>query len=340
LTKRLVIKEAFFTWLDSLRKDYRLFGPAGREIQTAFREISSSKELTMGYASTMLSPGKLFIYKPKEELFTFRAEKEIFIDAPPVPGEKQAIVGVHPCDTNAILYLDRTFLGGYRDPYYEARRKNSFIISLNCSVASQNCFCSSVGSGPFLKAGEGCDILLTDFDDMYLVETISRRAEELFNLKGKKAGRKEMEIKSQKEMSVLGTIKKKVDVGGLDRLFKENMNHRVWQRTAEERCLSCSNCVMVCPTCFCYNVVDESSIDLMSGRRLRHLDACQDMRFAEVSGGNFRQQRAARLRQFVTHKMNQTGQYGVIGTVGCGRCITWCPTGIDLTEMTKEIQGT
>lgn len=340
LTKRLVYKEAFFSWLDSLRNDYRLLGPAGREGQTVFREISSSGELSMGYTSTMLSPGKLFIYKPKEELFTFRTGKEIFIDSPPLPEEKQMIVGVHPCDTNAILYLDRTFLGGYRDPYYEARRKNSFIISLNCSTASQNCFCSSVGSGPFLKEGEGCDILLTDFDDMYLAENMSKRAEELFNIKGKKAGRKEMEIKSVKEKSVLATIEKTVDIIGLDRLFKENMNHPVWERTADERCLSCSNCVMVCPTCFCYNMADETSLDQSTGRRLRQLDACHEIRFAEVSGGNFRQQRAARLRQFVTHKMNQTGQYGVIGTVGCGRCITWCPTGIDLTEMTKEIRKT
>jgi Fe-S oxidoreductase len=95
---------------------------------------------------------------------------------------------------------------------------------------------------------------------------------------------------------------------------------------------------MVCPTCFCYDIVDETSMDLKTVRRFRHLAACQDIRFAEVYGGNFRQRRAARLRQFVTHKLNQTSQYGVLGTVGCGRCITWCPTGIDLTEIASEIR--
>jgi len=337
-SKKLIPKEAFFHWLDSLRKRFRLLGPVKEGSQTVFRDIGSSKELSMDYGSTMLSPGKLFIYKPKEELFRFSFNKGASVDETPLTAENQVIVGVHACDTNAILYLDRTFLGGYRDPSYETRRKNTIIISLNCTQVTPNCFCSSVGSGPFLRAYKGYDILLTDFDESYLVEIKSRRAADLFNMEGKAAGSKEMEIKSEKEKSMLDQITKKVDVEGLDRLFLENMDHPVWRHTAEARCLSCSNCVMVCPTCFCYHITDETTMDLKMVKRIRHLDACQDIRFAEVYGGNFRSQRAARLRQFVTHKMNQTGQYGVPGTVGCGRCITWCPTGIDLTEMTKEIQ--
>ena len=339
--KKLIPKETFFRWLDSLRKNFKLIGPVSAGSQTVIKEVSSSKDLNMEYATTMLSPGKLFIYKPVEEICRFGFNKGISVKEAASHPEKQLIVGVHPCDTNAILYLDKTFLGAYRDPFYEARRKNTVIISLNCMQASLNCFCSSVGSGPFLSKDKGYDMLLTDFGDEYLVEIKSRRAGELFNLKGhkgKSAGSREMKIKSEKEKSVIAGIKKTVNIEGLDSLFMENLNHPVWQQVADGRCLSCSNCVMVCPTCFCYNVVDETSMDLKSVRRFRHLDACQDIRFAEVYGGNFRQQRGARLRQFVTHKMNQTRQYGVSGTVGCGRCITWCPTGIDLTEITKTIQ--
>jgi len=336
--RKLIPKNAFFRWLDSLRNSYRLIGPVKVENQTVFREMSSSKELFMDYETTMLSPGKLFLYKPKEELFIFRMDVGISIDEIPTDIEKQVIVGVHPCDTNAILYLDRIFLGESKDPYYETRRKNALIISLNCSHVSQNCFCSSVGTGPFLKAVGGYDMLLTDFGDEYLVEIKTRRAEELLNLKGKIAGANELRLKSEKEKSVSSGFKKTINVRGLDNLFIENMDHPVWQHTAEDRCLSCSNCVMVCPTCFCYEVVDVTSMDIKTVTRHRHFDACQDIRFAEVHGGNFRQRRAARLRQFVTHNLNQTGQYGLIKTVGCGRCITWCPTGIDLTEITKEIQ--
>jgi len=337
-SKRLVPKDTFFRRLNSLRKKYKLIGPVRSGDQTIFRELHSPAELFMEYRTTMLSPGKLFIYRPEEELFRFLNNKEMEIEEIPPASEKQIIIGVHPCDTNAILYLDRTFMGMYRDPYYEARRKNTVIVSLNCLQVSENCFCSSVGAGPFLKAVSGYDLLLTDFGERYLMEIQSKRAERLFDIQGRQAHKRDLELKNEMEKSVLKTFTKKIDVEGLGDLFLRNMDHPVWQRTAEERCLSCSNCVLVCPTCFCYDLVDESSMDLKTTRRFRQLDACQDIRFAEVHGGNFRQRRAARLRQFVTHKLNQTSQYGVYGTVGCGRCITWCPTDIDLTEMAKEIR--
>src|SRR4030043_639261 len=122
-SKRVISKEAFFSWLDSLRKKYKLIGPVKFDSQAVFRELNSSKEIFMEYESTMLSPGKLFIYKPKEELFNFDINERISVIEIPPLAEKQVIVGVHPCDTNAILYLDRTFLCGVKDPHYENRRK-------------------------------------------------------------------------------------------------------------------------------------------------------------------------------------------------------------------------
>jgi sulfhydrogenase subunit beta (sulfur reductase) len=115
----------------------------------------------------------------------------------------------------------------------------------------------------------------------------------------------------------------------------------VWKRTAEERCLGCTNCTMVCPTCFCYNLKDYMSFDLASCERYRYWDSCQELHFAEVAGGgNFRFSRMARLRQFVTHKLaTWVEQFGCFGCIGCGRCMTWCPTKIDLTEMAKEIMN-
>ncbi|NCO83631.1 MAG: hypothetical protein GW872_04670 [Nitrospirae bacterium] len=357
--KRLISKKAFLLWLDSLKKDYKLIGPRYyRGNQAVFKEVDSSKELFMEYESAMLSPGKLFLYKPQEELFRFTfnetsnppsppfskrgmggfSSKKITVDEIKPDMAKQVIVGVHPCDVNAILYLDRTFLGAFKDPHYEARRKNTLIISLNCTHVGGNCFCSSVGAGPFLHSVGGYDVLLTDFESEYLVEIKSREAEELFGLEGRGAGRDEMRFKAEKEKAMQGKFRKTLNVSGLDNIFAENMEHPVWQQTAEEKCLSCSNCVMVCPTCFCYDLRDEMSMNLKTVTRYRCFDACLDIRFAEVHGGNFRQSRAARLRQFVAHKLDQTNQYGVFGTVGCGRCITWCPTGIDLTEIAEELR--
>jgi ferredoxin len=334
----LIKKDSFFKFIDALRSEHRVFGPVKENNYAAFREISSSTDLFMEYQTTMLSPGKMFIYRPREDILKFSMEAAVSIEEITPAIEKQVIVGIHPCDINGILYLDRVFLGVFPDPFYKARRENTILIGLNCTRVSENCFCSSVGAGPFLKAQSGYDMILTDFGDDYLVEIKSSKVSELFTLKGKEAGPDEWRVKSEKEETVLKSFKKVIDIDGLDELFMKNLDHPVWTTMADERCLSCSNCVMVCPTCFCYDIVDETSMDLKGVRRIRQLDACQDLRFAEVHAGNFRMRRASRLRQFVMHNLNYANQYGVIKTVGCGRCITWCPTKIDLTEMAKEIQ--
>lgn len=345
-SEKIVPKREFLLWIDSLREGFRLVGPVKQASQTVFRLITSSEELHMEYDMTMLPPGKLLLFKPAQEMLRFRNESSewgkgnapIIEEVPPEKG-RQVIIGLHPCDTNAVLYLDLTFLGETKDPYYEAARKNSFIISLNCRQVGPNCFCSSAGAGPFLKADKGYDMLLTDMGEDYLVELKSVWAEEIFTAQGRDAGEGEALLKAETERTLLSEFKKTINMQGLDKIFMENMDHPAWQRIADEKCLSCANCVMVCPTCFCYNIMDETYIDMKTGSRRRQWDACQDESFAVVHGGNFRQRRAARLRQFVTHKLGQTWQYGRFGTVGCGRCITWCPTCIDLTEIAKEMQA-
>jgi sulfhydrogenase subunit beta (sulfur reductase) len=339
-SETIISKKSFAVWIDSLLEQSPVIGPAWDGRRHVFRKIDAASELSMDYQTTMLSPGKLFIYKPKEDLFRFSVSGRTQIKEIPVVAEEQIIVGVHSCDTHALMYLDRTFLGAYTDRYYEARRKNTVIISLNCTGIAPNCFCSSVGTGPFLNADGGFDMLLTDFGDEYLLEARTERAHSFLKpAETKKAGSKEMKHKADREKSIHRMITKTLETDGLNDVLKDNPDHPLWRSTAEEKCLSCSNCVMVCPTCFCFDVIDEISMDMKTVTRRRQLDACQDRRFAEVHGGNYRSRRTARLRQFVMHKLNQTHQYGVFGTVGCGRCITWCPTGIDLTEMAMTIRG-
>lgn len=337
----LVAKGEFTDWLDSLKGVFRLIGPVGEDGLASFSEAPSSASFSMGYKSTMLPPGKLFIYKPVLDLFRFESVSKgapKVIETLPV-AEKQVIVGIHPCDTHAITYLDRVFLGQWEDPYYSKIRENTLIISLNCSFVSENCFCRSMGTGPFFKAESGTDIVLTDFEDRWLIEIKSPRAGELFKAAGIGASEEDIARKSEMEKTLIEGFKKSVETKGLETLLREGAAHPLWERISEERCLSCSNCVMVCPTCFCYDVSEETGIDLKDSTRLRRWDSCQDMAFSEVHGGNFRQRRAGRLRQFVTHKLGHARQFGSALTVGCGRCITWCPTGIDLVEIAKEIKG-
>jgi sulfhydrogenase subunit beta (sulfur reductase) len=329
-------KPAFLRRLDELQAGWRVIGPVGEGCRTEFQEVHRAGELALDYQSTMIPPGKAVLFTSRQELVRFEAgEPAMAHDIPPV-AEPVLLVGVHPCDLNAILYLDKTLLA---DPHYQARRANTVLIGLNCFQLSEFCFCSSVGSGPHLKNKQGCDLLLTDLGDHYLLEPGSRRGAELFS-GGEPATPETSRRQQEQEKQVLASFRKHLETSGLDHLLLAHQGHPVWNRTAEERCLSCTNCVMVCPTCFCHDVVDEKDLNLKSTTRVRQWDSCQDKKFAAVHGDNFRRARGARLRQFVLHKLSYTAQYGVMGTVGCGRCIKWCPTRIDLTEMAKEIQET
>lgn len=337
--KYIISRDSLLNWIENLKKYFNVIGPVKKNENTFFKKLNNSDDIYLDYSSTMLSPGKVFIYEPYCVVCNFVLSEEIILEEPKKYEEKQILFAIHPCDTHAIFYLDKTFLGKYKDTFYERKRNNTLIVTLNCSTILPECFCSSVNTGPFLNRESLCDILLTELNGDYLVEIKSLRGKEIFTLKSKKATKKELKQKYEKEKYILASFKKVIDFKDLDKLFLKNINHKIWEEIANQRCLSCSNCVMVCPTCFCYEIEDITTMSLDSVKRIRRLDACQDIKFAEVHGGNFRKERGARLRQFVTHKMNQTLQYGMYGTVGCGRCIRWCPTGIDLTEITKEIQN-
>jgi len=329
------------SWLDSLGDEFNLFGPVLKKRgQVVFEKLEEVKDLYLDYHSTMVSPRK-FIYPPEQDLFLINRDNYQFHTIMP-PGERSSIIlGMHPCDMHALTVLDRTFSGDFKDFYYHKLRERTLTIVLNCNKACDNGFCSSMGTGPFLKIKKGYDIELTALMENYLLEFGSERGENLVerakNLK--KATRKDFKEKLSLEKKAGASFFKWIDIKDLPALLMRNLDHSVYKETAEARCLGCANCTMVCPTCYCYNIEDYTSFDLKTTLRKRQWDSCQELNFAKVHGGNFRSSREARLRQFVTHKLSTwVEQYGCFGCVGCGRCITWCPTGIDLTEIAKEIQ--
>jgi sulfhydrogenase subunit beta (sulfur reductase) len=332
--KYKITKEALKLFIDSLMDDFVIVGPVNERGHTFFRRVQSAAVLTLDYTNTMLPPSKVLFYRPIEKLLTFDIDDMIHLHEIPPEDEKVLALGVHPCDINAILYLDKVFKS---DPYYMKRRENTTLVALNCTTVDEFCFCSSLGTGPHLETDYGYDLLLTDIGEYYLVEPRTPRGQKLFG-GVRKAGLEELHVRDEQKKALLAKIKKHIDMNDLDGIFLENVEHSVWAEVADRRCLSCTNCVMVCPTCFCYDLVDETDMSMKMVTRHRRWDACQDLHFAKFHGGNFRHVRAARLRQFVTHKLDYTSQFGTPGTVGCGRCIRWCPTGIDLTEIAKEIQ--
>lgn len=338
----VIEKDRLLPWLEQLRLEFRLIGPIKEEGFTAFAEVRSVQDLTLSYSATMLGPRK-FIYYPVEKVCTIRDKQGSFEIESVQSVPPQVLLGVHSCDLHAIMVLDAVFLKKESvDRNYRLWREHTVVIGLHCDRVCSSCFCASMGTGPFFEPKQGYDFLLTDLGEIYLIETLGDRALALIApLKPRRAERDAFDKKEAIKRDLEGQFRKKIDTTHLVEIILNNQDHPVWKRTAEERCLGCTNCTMVCPTCFCYNVKDEVGFDLKECERIRYWDSCQELHFAEVHGGNFRSTRMARLRQFVTHKLaTWVEQFGRFGCIGCGRCMTWCPTKIDLTEMAKEIMAT
>ena len=333
-------KKDLFNWIDDLSLEKDVFAPVlNYRGETIFEKIHDSKNLDLNYQSVMTSPRK-FVYPPLQSIDQ-RSLDEI---------KGRVVLGIHACDMHAISILDRTFLGGHKDAYYFQLREKTVTIVFNCNKACKKKypnytlkgFCASMGTGPFLKIKEGYDIEVTEIGkQLYLLEPNSKKAKDLIgkNKEFKSALKKDLLQKSKMERAALKTFTKELDTKGLPKLLADNLNHLIYRETADSKCLGCTNCTMVCPTCFCYNIEDSTLYDLKTSKRERYWDSCQEINFAKVHDGNFRETREARLRQFVTHKLsNWMEQYDCLGCVGCGRCMTWCPTNIDLTDMAKEVQ--
>ena len=328
-------------WANQLAGLYKFFGPVlKRRGQTVFENVKRADQLNLDYCSTMTSPRR-FVYPPRQGLFEINRLKDDYKEALPKNDEEQIIFAIHPCDTHAISVLDRTFLGDFVDCFYEKLRSNTTTIVLNCNRACDKGFCSSMGTGPFIQLKGGFDIVMTRMEKKFLLEPVSEKGQKLLSQTENLQPALDNDFTEKKsiERHSIASFTKKMDIKGLPELLANNPEHPVYQRTADEKCLGCTNCTMVCPTCYCYNIEDYTAYDLKTSVRGRYWDSCQELNFAKVHHGNFRSSRKARLRQFVMHKLcTWIEQYGCFGCIGCGRCMTWCPTGIDLTEMAREIQ--
>lgn len=336
-----ITADNLYRWVDTLIDRFRVLGPAAaRRGQNAFVPLDSRTQLALDYCNTMTSP-RCFIYPSVQQLFEIDRETNTYTTINPGPDQTQLIFAIHPCDMHAVTVLDRTFLGPVQDFYYSKRRRDTYTVVLNCSKACDQGFCSSMGTGPFLRLKEGFDVVLTAVDGDYVLQAGSDRGWDLIEAAPgvKNASRKHLREKSRIEEQALDSFTKSLRTEGLPELLMRTFEHPVYKEVGEARCLGCSNCVMVCPTCYCYKVVDRSDFGPKMVERSRQWDACQDYGFAEVHSGNFRLTQPTRMRQFMTHKLcTWVEQYGCFGCIGCGRCMTWCPTGIDITEMAKEIQ--
>ncbi len=288
---------------------------------------------------------KRFLQPPSAEIFSLQKGRKGFQVRHSTYSERPiAFLGIRACDISAMKLYDRIFLeGDVKDRNYQRLRNGSLIIALNCIYPGDNCFCSSMGTGPEVK--DGFDISVTELIDFFLIESKTLKGEKaLEGLPLEGVENNDIQEKNSRIQNCRMTMKKSIRAQELPSVIYRNLEHPRWAEIAKKD-LECGNCTQVCPTCFCnsnYDYIEISSISKkhleFSGARMRIWDSCFSKNFARVHGGNFRPSRRARYRQWMSHKLAYTfEQFGLTGCVGCGRCITWCPAGIDITEELEAL---
>ena len=347
-----------------IREGYEVIGPTIRDGAISYERVKGASDLPAGWTDEQ-EPGRYRLKKTDDGAFfdyslaaqswkrylhpaevrLWAAEKDngtfrILNNEVP-PAVPRAFLGVRACELAAIEKQDRVLLGDkYRDPIYAARRENVFIIAVQCTHAAATCFCASTQTGP--KITKGFDLLLTELPEpgnhRFLIEPGSQRgADILASLKSTSAKRDDIQA-AEAAVGNAANQQRRLEVEGLKELLYTNFENPQWEKLAA-RCLSCANCTMSCPTCFCTTVDDSTDVTRTHAERWRRWDSCFTLSFSYIHGGSIRSSSKSRYRQWISHKLAAwSDQFGSLGCVGCGRCITWCPAGIDITEEVRAMR--
>ena len=345
-------------------RGYQVVGPTLRDGAIVYDELDSADGLPAGWTEVH-DPGayrverrddearfgftvgphswKQFLLPPRVRLWRARRNGELSDVEEDSPPEKPfAFFGVRSCDLSAISIQDRVLTGGrYVDRDYAGRREGIFVVVVDCAEPGRLCFCTSMGTGP--AAESGYDLALTELLDgehRFLVRIGSERgAEVMQDVPYTEASASDNDSADALVETARASMGRELDTEGLKEDVLANLEHPRWDEVAD-RCLSCGNCTLVCPTCFCVGVEDTADLTGEVVERERVWNSCFSLDHSYVHGGSVRQSGRSRYRQWLTHKLvTWHDQFGTSGCVGCGRCIAWCPVGIDITEEAAAIRA-
>ena len=365
--RAVLSRERFAQLLQVLRDDgYQLVGPTVRDGAIVHAPILGIENLPEGWTEVQeggtyrlrrrddvalfgyaVGPQswKPFFFAPTLQLWRARRRDGTFVvldKARSTP--KLALIGARSCDLHAIAIQDQIFLEGPTvDQAYAARRSDTFVVAVNCGNAGGTCFCVSMQTGP--RASFGFDLALTEILDekghRFVVEVGKESGARVLDRVGyEEASRPDMDAAEQIVARTATQMGRTMEAEGLKELLYRNVEHPRWDDVAS-RCLACTNCTLACPTCFCSSVDDVTDLEGEYAERVQRWDSCFTMEHSYLHGGSVRGSIKSRYRQWLTHKLaSWIDQFGTSGCVGCGRCITWCPVAIDITEEVAAIRAT
>jgi formate hydrogenlyase subunit 6/NADH:ubiquinone oxidoreductase subunit I len=361
-SKVILERDRLQTILDAIRaQGFRILGPTVRDEAIIYDDISRVEDLPIGWTDEQgagryrlckrsdqavfgfiggAHSSKQFLFLPREMIWKVVREGKGFRfvdtqrDSAPL-----AFFGVRSCDLHAISIQDKVFMPV--DPGYRARREKALIVAVQCGLAGKTCFCASMGTGP--RATGDFDLALTEILEKqrhyFVVEIGTQRGAEIMeHVSHQAAAASDLEKAEAATRRALSQMGRTMEASDVKDLLYRNYEHPQWDDVAR-RCLTCANCTLVCPTCFCSSLEDATDLSGDQSERRRQWDSCFNLEHSYLHGGNIRSSPKARYRQWMTHKLaTWQDQFGTSGCVGCGRCITWCPVGIDITAEVRAIR--
>jgi sulfhydrogenase subunit beta (sulfur reductase) len=340
-----------------LHRGYEVFGPQVRDHAIQWLPMDTIESLPAGWTAEM-SPAsfrlhrrndaalfgywvgadglKHLLHPPRACVAKVESNGGLKVLEQPPQVARRALFGVRACDLAAVAVLDRVLLGDrFVDDIYQASRGLLFVVAVNCTESASTCFCASMRTGP--QAKSGFDIALTEHVDgessEFLAEAGSALGAEVLEEAGARPATADWAEGVLKACTQAAASQQRaLDPASTKTLLEQSFDSPRWEATAR-RCFACGNCTSVCPTCFCVNFEDTSSLDQRTSERTRVWDSCFAQSFTYIHGGSIRLTPQSRYRHWISHKLARwQDQFGMPGCVGCGRCITWCPAGIDITE--------
>lgn len=356
----LLTREDFARLLDALQARHdRVLGPVVHDGTVQWGTIARVEDLPIGWRDTQ-RPGfhrlerteqpryfdivhgaesiKPLTFAPREPLLVLERGRKTFTAKPVDPQPQRiAVLGARACDLAGLAVQDRIFLDGpYADPYYRARRERLFIVAVQCTRAVETCFCASMGTGPAIRLG--FDLVLTEGDRDFVVQAGSEAGDELArSLPLLPLSEDRLRQEEERIAACASSQTRGIDRSRLPQALYEAHDHDRWEHVAA-RCLACTNCTMVCPTCFCHGIDEHPDLTWKRSERARVWDSCFTPDHGYIHGKNLRPTIKDRYRMWLTHKLaSWIDQFGTSGCVGCGRCLTWCPVGIDITEEVRAL---